>query len=44
MDFLDSMTVPEIENYQLMKVYVVLENSGIFPPAAKDTRCLGMFS
>jgi hypothetical protein len=43
-DFLDSMTAPEIENYQLKKVFAILENSNIFPPAADDTKYLGMFS
>jgi hypothetical protein len=43
-DFLDSMTAPEIENYQLKKVFAILENSNMFPPAAEDTKYLGMFS
>jgi hypothetical protein len=43
-DFLDSMTAPEIENYQLKKTFAILENSNIFPPAAEDTKYLGMFS
>jgi hypothetical protein len=43
-DFLDSMSASDVENYQLKKAYADLENSNIFPPAAEDTKYLGMFS
>jgi hypothetical protein len=43
-DFLDSMTATKFENYQLKKAFAALENSNIFPPAAEDTKYLGMFS
>ena len=41
-DFLDPMTSPEIENYQLKKVYAVLKNLQItfLPPAAKNTNLI----